>query len=137
MKTEASLLLTYAMSASGLGWRPGVAEEQTYERALRMQVAQPHQLDPLVFDYPVLLGGLDVMSRLLYPGSILQQKLIIALALVEYHPASAPWLLPKDRNLFSWTWSVARLCLRIGLKLLVGALLFPFRGFFLRNVGPV
>jgi|ERR1041384_2374632 hypothetical protein len=137
MKTEASLLLTYAMSASGRGWRPGNAEEQTYERAMQLQVPVEHRLDALVFEYPVLLGGLDMMSRLFYPSSILQQKLVVALALVEYHPASARWLLPKDRSLLGWTWSVARLCLRIVLKLLIGALLLLFRPFFLRNVGPV
>ncbi len=137
MKTEASLLLSYAMSASGIDWHPGLAEERTYERALQLQVSSEHRLDSLIFRYPILLGGLDVMSRLLYPSSVLQQKLMVALALVEYHPASAPWLLPKDRNLVSWTWSVARLSLRVALKLLVGAVLLLFRSFFLRNVRPV
>jgi hypothetical protein len=137
MKTEASLLLSYAMSASGLGWRPGLEDEQTYERALQAQVPGQHRLDPLVFEYPVLLGGLDVVSRLLHPTSLLQQKLIVALALVEYHPASAAWLLPKDRSRSSFLWSATRLCVRIVGKLLLGALLWLFRGFFRRNVAPV
>lgn len=137
MRSEASLLLSYAMSASALGWRPGPAEEQMYERALELQVPGRHRLDALVFEYPVLLGGLDVVSRFLYPSSLLQQKLIVALALVEYHPASAAWLLPQDRSLLGWTWSVSRLCLRIVCKLLIGLPLLFFRGFFVRNVGPV
>ncbi len=137
MTTEASLLLSYAMSASGRAWRPGPAEEQTYERAVKAQVPSSHQLDSLVFKYPALLGGLDVVSRLLYPRSVLQQKLIVALALVEYHPASARWLLPRDRSLLGWTWAVMRLCLRIALKLLIGALLLLFRRFLVRNVAPV
>jgi hypothetical protein len=137
MKSEASLLLSYAMSASGLGWRPGPADEQLYERALQLQVVGDHRLDPLVFRYPALLGGLDVVSRFLYPSSILQQKLIVALALVEYHPASAAWLLPKDRSLLGWAWAVGLLCLRIVVKLLVGVPLLLFRSFFVRNVGPI
>jgi hypothetical protein len=63
--------------------------------------------------------------------------LTVALALVEYHPASASWLLPKDRSLLGWGWSVTLLCLRILVKLLIGVPLLLFRRFFLRNVGPV
>ena len=137
MKTEASFLLTYAFSASGLGWRPGISEEQTFESAVKLQIPREHRLDSVIYRYPVLLGGLDVMSRFLYPSSVLQQKLVVALSLVEYHPASAPWLLPRDRSLLEWTWSAARLCSRIVFKLLLGAVLLLFRPFFLRNVGPV
>jgi hypothetical protein len=137
MRSEASLLLTYAMSASGLTWRPEPDYEQAYERALQLQVPGEHRLDPVIFRYPVLLGGLDVMSRLLHPQSLLQKKLLVALALVEYHPASAPWLLPKERGLWGFFAGVTWLCLRIAVKVLVGLPLLLFRGFFRRNVGPV
>jgi hypothetical protein len=137
MEREASLLLTYVMSASGLAWTPEASDQERYRQALHAQLPVSHQLDPMVYQHPWLLGGLDAISRLLLPHSILQQKLIVAAALMEAHPASAPWLLPRDRNIVRWGLAVLRICLRIVGKLCIGLPLLLFPRFLRRNAGSV
>jgi hypothetical protein len=134
---EASLLLGYVMSVSGAGWTAEASDRARYGQALRAQLPTAHRLDPVVYRHRWLLGGLDAISRFLYPRSILQQKLLVAVALVECHPASAPWLLPRDRGLAGYGWQAARLCLRIVAKVCVGLSLLPFQRFLRRNVQPL
>jgi hypothetical protein len=64
---------------------------------------------------------------LLAPDGTLQRKLLIAAALMECHPASADWLLPKERSAPGVLAGAARLGVRIGVKWLGApvALLVP------------
>jgi len=135
---EATLLLSYVMSDSGVCWKPASDVQERYVQAIQAQVpAMAHQLDPFVYRHPVLLGGLDAVSRLFYPHSMLQQKLIVAAALTEYHPASASWLLPQDRSLTSLLREFARLALRLACKETTGLLILLFPRFVHRNVRPL
>ena len=136
MDPEAVLLLSYVMTGSGHRWTPDLAAQQRYVEAVKTQVPPGHRLDAHVFRHPVLLGGLDAVSRVLYPRSILQQKLIVAAALVECHPDSADWLLPRNRGMLSLGAVVAVIAVRILAKLCVGVPMLFFRQFLRRNVGP-
>lgn len=136
MDGEARLLLSYVMTGSGRRWTPDPAVQQRFVEAVTLQVPPGHRLDALVVRHPVLLGGLDAVSRVLYPRSILQQKLIVAAALIESHPDSAAWLLPRNRGVWSLAARVAVVALRIAGKLCVGAPMLFFRQFLRRNVGP-
>ncbi len=136
MDPEARLLLSYVMRGSGRRWTPDPAAQQRFVDAVASQVPPGHRLDAVVLRHPVLLGGLDAVSRLLYPRSLLQQKLIVAAALVESHPESAAWLLPRDRGVLSLGALVAVIALKIAGKLCVGAPMLLFRPFLRRNVGP-
>lgn len=134
---EASLLLAYVLSASGISRAPGADERKRYARAVAAQIPAPHGLDPVVHDHPVLLGGLDAVTKLFYPRSLLQKKLVVAAALAECHPSSAPWLLPRDRTLTGLFFKPVRLLLRALAKLFLGLAFLPFPGFVRRNAGPV
>jgi hypothetical protein len=135
--SEAALLLGYVMAASGTAWRPGQAERERYAAALRAQVPGTHELDPIVHRFPVLLGGLDALCRIRYPRSVLQQKLIVAAALVEADPVSAPWLLPRDRTLARWGLELVRLGLRVAGKWCLALPLLLCPGFVRRNAGTI
>ena len=133
---EARLLLSYVMLGSGSSWEPSPADIERYEQAIERQLpGNKHSLDPLVFKHPILLGGLDFASCLLYPSGTLRQKLIIVAALVECHPISASWLLPQDRGALRLLSESLRLLLRIAGKFLVALLLLCFPGFVRRNAG--
>ena len=133
---EARLLLSYMMLGAGSGWEPSPADIERYEQAIERQLpGKNHSLTPLVFKHPILLGGLDVASCLLYPKGTLRKKLIVAAALVECHPVSASWLLPQDRGAFRLLSESLRLLLRIVGKLLVALPLLLFPGFLRRNAG--
>jgi hypothetical protein len=134
---EAALLLEYLMAPSGSRYTAATDERERYATALRLQLPTTHRLDRVVHAHPLLLGGLDALSRLLYPRSILQLKLLVAAAVIECHPVSAAWLLPRDRGLFGWVFQILRLGLRAAGKTLLGLALLPLRGFLRRNVGPI
>jgi hypothetical protein len=124
------------MSGSGSSWAPSPADIERYEQAIQRQLpGNNHSLDPLIFKHPILLGGLDGASCLLYPKGILRQKLIVAAALVECHPVSASWLLPQDRSAFRLLSESLRLFLRTAGKFLVTLPLLLSPGFLRRNAG--
>jgi hypothetical protein len=84
---------------------------------------------------PALVGPLDAASRLLYPSSGLQTRLAIASALVECDPASAEWLLPKDRSPILVVWQSALLSLSAAAKVAAGLLLALIPGFVKTHAG--
>jgi NADH dehydrogenase len=79
--------------------------------------------------FPFLLGPLDAVSKLLYPHSPLQKRIFIASALVETIPATAEWLLPKERSFAALSGIVLRSGLSATLKLCVGLMLLCIPGF--------
>jgi nucleoside-diphosphate-sugar epimerase len=136
--SEAALLLSYVMSGSGTTWRPSTDVQERYKLAVKAQLPQvDHEFDQSVYRHPALLGGLDAVSRLFYPRSILRQKLIVATSLAEYEPDSASWLLPRDRSILSLFFNCLRILLRVGGKEVIGIVIFLFPGFIHRNVRPL
>lgn len=128
---EALLLLRYVS-----GRPPHTDHVQLYLDALRRHHLPPsHRLDRSVLHSMLLLGALDAASRLLYPQCKLQQKLLIAAAIVECDPASAEDLLPRTRSRIGIVWSLTGLGLRIALKWLLALPLLCIPGFLQRNAG--
>jgi uncharacterized protein YbjT (DUF2867 family) len=144
-RREARLLLCYVLSAEGNRWHPGPRDVRHYWEAL-----QTHRVDPSpcfegwLLRHPRLLGSVDAATRVLDPEGTLQKKLLIAAALAECHPASADWLLPRDRAPLRVLAAAAWMGLRIGVKWLGAplALLAPglgrrgVDGWLLRRTGP-
>ncbi|MCI0651513.1 MAG: NAD(P)H-binding protein [Planctomycetes bacterium] len=133
---EAELLLGYVFATKPKEWRPGTDLVLLYERALRAHGVPPeHRLDPRLYRRRALLGALDALTRLFWPRCTLQKKLIIAAALVECQPASAEWLLPRERSVRGAVAALARTAWRAARKLAAGLPLLLFPGFVRRNAG--
>ena len=133
---EGRLLLGYVFSGSPAHWSPASGDVARYQEALRIQLAgKSHALDPIFFRFPVLLGGLDCATRMLYPQSPFRQKLVVAAALIECHPVSAGWLLPKDRGFIVLVANAIRLFLRSLAKALLALPLLFSPEFLRRNAG--
>lgn len=132
---EAEALLRYVMSASGTAWEPGPQEIARYEAALRAVGIPAHRLDPVFLARPRWLGALDLATRLTRPGGVLQRKLLVAASLMECHPATADWLLPRDRGLCSIAVAAAWLGLRVAVKGVWSLPLFLFPRVLGRNAG--
>ena len=133
---EAQLLMEYAYAPGARPWRPGERPVELYRRALEVHgVDGEHRLDNVIGRHPILLGPLDSLSRIVWPRCVLQQKLAIAGSLVECHPASAEWLLPRDRSLVGLFWRCGVLGLKSASKLLAALPLLLWPGFVRRNAG--
>ena len=133
-RDECIVLLKYVLSASG-GWEPGKADADRMLKAMQAHgLPTLPLLDSSVLENPRLLGGLDYLTRRRYPTSYLQQKLLIASAIAECHPASAVALLPKDRT----RGSLLKFSLTQGLRVVskaLAALFLLFRPSFVQRNG--
>ncbi len=131
-KKEARLLLTYALSAMQR-YTPRSEEVDRYLHALHQ-----HGLTPgLHISSLRLLCALDAATKLKYPDSPLQKKLLIAAAIAETQPSSAITLLPHERSRTAFVIELLRLSLR-GLLTYIGALpLLLFPSFLRRHAGIV
>jgi nucleoside-diphosphate-sugar epimerase len=128
MRAEASVLYRYLYSRSGSPYRTSEDIEERYPRALEAHgITGP--MHPLLRAVPFFLGPVDAASRILYPNSLLQIRLAIASALVECDPASAEWLLPKDRALVRVLARSGLLSVSALAKIVVGLLLALIPGF--------
>lgn len=97
-----------------------------YKTVLKNNGLSVYANNHFVLKLPWFLGYFDAASRIFSKNSILQKKLYIATALVECNPASANWLLPKERglvSLFSITIQIAASTL---VKFFLGSLFFLF-----------
>jgi uncharacterized protein YbjT (DUF2867 family) len=127
---EALFLLKYVRSATG-GWKPSREDAERYLRAVAA-----HGIP----DAPTLthagkrwIGGLDTLTRLKYPHCTLRQKLLVACAIAECHPASARSLLPRRRNILAFFLSCAWIGVRGLPKLAAAAVLRLFPSFVKRH----
>ncbi len=98
LEREGAVLLRYVLSSVG-DWQPPADAIERYINAL-----QAHRMDTWTIPRRILrsrmrLASLDAASRLHTPHAPIRQKLLIAAAIAETHPASADALLPKKRSI--------------------------------------
>ncbi len=134
---EAAVLLRYVCSASGIRWQPGPQEIARYQAALRAHgISASHRLDPAAWHWP-RLGWLDTATRWRWPQCVLQQKLLIAAAIVEAHPVSSSWLLPRKRSLIGVLFATAQIIIRMIGNVCGAVACFCVPGFVVRNAGRI
>ncbi len=133
--SEASVLLRYVASIGLKNWRPETDVQKRYECALRTHHLDTHRFDSVVLHHPWLIGALDAASRLHTKDSILQRKLLVAAAILETHPMSAEWLLPKNRSAIGIIPESIWVCIRACIKFLTSLPLLCFKKFLKRNAG--
>lgn len=98
LMNEARALLRYLASPFDRTWAPPEALLSRYREALSAhRMGEAPLLASSLLRLPVLLAGLDALSCF-RKQHLLQRKLLIAAALLESHPASAPWFLPCNRT---------------------------------------
>jgi hypothetical protein len=102
---ESRALLQYIALTGVRQWQPSMRDIECFESALGAHRLPVHFLSETYVASRTKLHALDAASRSAYPHSIVQQKLLVAAAIVECNPVSAAWLLPRDR-------SIARVVLR-------------------------
>ncbi len=126
---EADALLRYVLGGQ---WDPGPEHRERFRSALRSQGFDPApHLDDLFVRSPFLLSMLDTVTRVRFPASDLQRKLLVAAAVAECQPASATHLLPRRRSFAGLFFSAALTLLAAAPRLLGAGLL---AGFFPRLV---
>lgn len=132
---EPKLMYNYLFSFAGKSYRLDDKEIRDYWVALANNHIGRHRFSRMVYKRPFLLGGLDAVSKILYPKSTLQKKLMITAALIETNTQSASELLSTEK-------SISRLMFRSGIivsraigKILLGfTIMFAGREFFKKNV---
>ena len=129
---ECPLLARYLLPPSARRWQPGPVEAEWYRTALQEEHIANHQLGNIFRRFPFLLGGLDAITRK-NPTCALQRKLMTIATLIECHPVSARWLLPRDRSRLSVAIGCIGAILRSAGKLLIGILLILIPGFIRRH----
>lgn len=132
---EAAALLRYVLSAFRAAPAPTAAEIARYCEAVTALAMPDHRLDSSVVRSRGKLARLDAWTRLRHPHAVLRKKLLIAAAIRECDPSSAPFLLPKDRSRLG----ILLRCARYGLRSVITTLralplpLFP--AYLQRNAG--
>lgn len=126
---ELTLLTRYILPKASRRWKPGPGEIDWYRQALLGSPAlSSHHFDNAVQRWPFLLGGLDAITKRL-PNSPVQKKLLIAATMVECHPVSAGWLLPRNRSVVATVALLLQACTRACGKMLLGIVLLSIPGF--------
>lgn len=135
-REEGRALLSYALSAYRPAWNPAEEDVDRYRAALRANglPAEP-VLEPGIARHRWLVGALDAVTRPRFPHCVLQRKLLVAAAVAECHPVSAPFLLPRDRTLPGVAAEALRLMLRVAARTTLGICLRIFPRFIERNAG--
>lgn len=124
---EADILYAYVYSRSGLCAAVSAPLRRRYFEACAASSLTP--MHPLLVDWPMLIGPLDAVTRLFYPKSPLRRRLVIASALAETDPSSAPWLYPRTRTLPALVSETLVLGLSAVMKIIAGSLLALLPGF--------
>lgn len=120
----------------GVRWEPDALTIARHVRACATHNIDPHhRLDLILLRRPLLLGALDLLTRLRWPQCAFQKKLLIAAAIAECHPASAEILLPKRRSWFGIFVEALRIALRVVGKCVTVIPLVLLPGFVWRNAG--
>lgn len=133
---EFTALARYILPKECRRWKPGPTETAWYAQALRgCSPLAAHTLGIARY-WPLFLGGLDALTKH-RRNSPLQKKLLIAATIVECHPVSAAWLLPRDRSVAAVMFLAAIACVRAGGKWLIAALLLFFPSFVRPHASPV
>lgn len=133
---EARTLFSYVLSPMHQKKEITKEEIKRYLRACTDRGIPLVSLTPQVLDSQKKLGALDAISRLKYPHGMLQKKLYIAATLVECHPRSAPWLLPRQSSLLTLIAESVCDVFNLGIKLAYGLfLLITSPRFVKKNVG--
>lgn len=131
---ELLLLTRYILPCPSRRWKPGPSEVEWYRQALLGAPSLSlHHFNSVMQRWPFLLGGLDVITRRM-PASPVQKKLLIAATIVECHPVSAGWLLPRNRSVVATIALLFQACTRAGGKMLLGIVLSHIPGFTRRHV---
>lgn len=129
-RKEAGLLLTYVLSAMQR-YQPSA---QDIDRTL--DAWKRHgQTSDLHISSLRMLCVLDAATRLRYPQCVLQKKLLIAAAIAETQPQSAPALLPRERSRSGFACECIRLSLRSLAAYMCAVPLFLFPSYLARHAG--
>lgn len=132
---EFTVLSRYILPRECRRWKPGPTEIAWYTQALHgCPPLAAHTLG-IARHWPLLLGGLDAVTKR-KRESPLQKKLLIAATIVECHPTSAAWLLPRDRSVAAIMFLAASACARAGGKWLIAAFLLFFPSFVRPHASP-
>ncbi|PIN93059.1 hypothetical protein COU54_04450 [Candidatus Pacearchaeota archaeon CG10_big_fil_rev_8_21_14_0_10_31_24] len=130
---EFEVLSRYILSSCDSSYLPMKEDIEKYSKALKIRNINKKRFSEVLYNYPFLIGGLDAISRILYPKGSFQKKLNIVAILIECHPVSAKWLLPKERSFISLVWRSSLLILRSIIKFLLGILLLLVPNFVEKN----
>ncbi len=98
LQREGASLLRYVLSGVGT-WEPPAEAIDRYVTALQVHAIDGWTIPRRVLRSRMRLSGIDTASRLRAPHSPIRQKLLIAAAIAETHPASADALLPRKRSI--------------------------------------
>lgn len=109
-------------------------EIELYTRALHANGVPLANFSSVIYTFPFLLGMLDAVSKIIYPNSKLQKRLLIVSSLIESNPRSADRLLPRKRTFITIFLLSIFLVSKAILKLLWGFLLFLIPWFIKKNV---
>lgn len=120
---EADLFLRYVCPSAARA-ALSIREYRLFETACRTAKLQP--IPSAKLPTPFLLRGLDVLTRLRTPRSNLQQKLLIACALIEMSPlASQKLMRPPHFITYARTYCASGLSLLVALIIALGILCTP------------
>lgn len=100
-RREACAFLQYCRAPSKVTWQISERDIDLYCMALKAHNIAPHHIDETFLRSRRKLAALDFLCSMQKKPSILRQKLITAAAIVETHPLSSSWLLPKNYSLLS------------------------------------
>lgn len=129
------LLYPYILSHSkNKKYTPTDEDRKRYITSLQTHELTPDDFSKSLYTYPILLGPLDALTRLFSPKSALQKKLYITSALIECHPVSADWLLPKDRSILGMLVISIKSILSTFCKWVFAILLLLIPGFYKKHV---
>lgn len=121
---EGSILLRYVVQSVGCDIPPDPAEIERYQLACAVHgIDSTHKLSARVLRSRQFLAALDASSRILRKNSTLQRKLLIAAAIAETSPRTAPFLLPRQQSIFSVITSANSTILQSSQSLLLGIVL--------------
>lgn len=111
LESEIISLWKYVTAGVDHAQVPSIQDLQDARQAFQLNTLQ-RPLPRFLLVLPGALGSADFLTKLFFPYSQLQQKLLIIAALIETTPSMAEAVLPKDHSLFT----VGIECLRIGAK---------------------
>lgn len=131
---EAVALLRYVLSAV-VDWHPDAQAIALYIRAVTAHNLHTQLLPSGLFRSSWKLGAVDTASRLCFPESPLQKKLLIASAVAEVVPASAEILLPKERTILHILMLTINYGIRVFWKYITALPFFIARASLKRNAG--
>ncbi len=116
---EARQLFSYAFPSLSPSCVPQDLLER-YSMTLRAHGISSRLLHPDLLRSHFLLRGVDALTRVFFPHSLLQKKLLIVAALLECHPVSADSFLPQKQTLFSLFCTIPPLLLSILVSWMIG-----------------